>query len=217
MFLSRMEFNPQRRGAHKLLGSPQAMHAAVMSSFAHEAEHGSDSRVLWRVDAEGARTLLYVVSQVQPCFRHLQEQAGWTTTVTWASRPYGRLLDRLAQGQIYAFRLTANPGRVVTASNGRKRRVGFFRESDQVAWLMGKARVMGVDFGAVDAPGFAVKQARRRDFNRQGQTVTIMQVTFEGSLTVLDPECLRRILINGVGPAKAYGCGLLTVAGTRGH
>lgn len=212
MFLSRMELNPQRRGARKLLGSPQAMHAAVMSSFPRDVR-GEDSRVLWRLDSEGPGSLLYVVSPAEPCFRHLQEQAGWSTAVTWASRAYDPLLDRLAEGQRYAFRLTANPTRVVTGEDGRKRRVGFFRENEQVSWLIGKASEMGVSFHVSDDHSLRVRQARSRDFSRRSQTVTLMQVTFEGPLVVADADALRSSLVNGVGRAKAYGCGLLTLAG----
>lgn len=189
------------------------MHAAVMSSFPTGAEQGSDGRVLWRVDTDDARTLLYVASPTEPCFRHLQDQAGWSTSVTWASRAYAPLLDRLREGQAYAFRLTANPTRVVTHADGRKRRVGYLRESDQLAWLLGKAAEMGVTFGRGNSPGIALRQARSRDFNRKGGTVTVMQATFEGPLVVQDPAALRRSLVQGVGRAKAYGCGLLTLAG----
>jgi CRISPR system Cascade subunit CasE len=36
--------------------------------------------------------------------------------------------------------------------------------------------------------------------------------TYDGILTVTDPALLRRALCHGVGRAKAYGCGLLTLA-----
>lgn len=212
MFLSRMELNPQRRGARKLLNSPQAMHAAVLSSFP-PAETGDQARVLWRLDSEDARVLLYVVSPHEPCFLHLQEQAGWSTAVTWASRAYAPLLDRLANGQAYAFRLTANPTRIATGDDGRKQRVGFLRENQQVAWLLRKSVEMGVSFQSAERPSISVKGSRSRDFRRQDRTVTLMQVTFEGALVVTDADALRAALANGVGAAKAYGCGLVTLAG----
>ena len=37
-------------------------------------------------------------------------------------------------------------------------------------------------------------------------------MTFDGSLTVTDPEKLRHALSNGIGRAKGYGCGMLTLA-----
>lgn len=39
-----------------------------------------------------------------------------------------------------------------------------------------------------------------------------MTVTFDGRLEVTDPAALRRTLTLGLGKAKAYGCGLMTLA-----
>lgn len=71
--LSKVPINRARRGAHKLLGSPQAMHAAVMSSYP-PAAHESPDRILWRVDDDGAGlTSLIVVSPHRPDFTALIE------------------------------------------------------------------------------------------------------------------------------------------------
>jgi len=42
--------------------------------------------------------------------------------------------------------------------------------------------------------------------------VTLVTVTYDGLLEVTDPDALRRTLTRGLGRAKAYGCGLLTLA-----
>ncbi|GAB7100777.1 hypothetical protein JCM3263A_22520 [Thermobifida fusca] len=57
----------------------------------------------------------------------------------------------------------------------------------------------------------------RRDWNfskgaRKGRPVSLVTVTFDGRLEVTDPDALRRALISGIGRAKAYGCGLMTLA-----
>nr|WP_223186704.1 type I-E CRISPR-associated protein Cas6/Cse3/CasE [Streptomyces sp. CBMA29] len=44
------------------------------------------------------------------------------------------------------------------------------------------------------------------------RTVSLTSVTYDGRLTVTDPEALRRTLTQGLGKAKAYGCGLMTLA-----
>jgi CRISPR system Cascade subunit CasE len=38
---------------------------------------------------------------------------------------------------------------------------------------------------------------------------------FAGHLAVSDPDALRRSLVVGIGHARAYGCGLLTLAAPR--
>ncbi len=66
MFLTRMQLNPQRRAAQKLLASPQAMHAAVLAGFTDSRPSG-DGRILWRVDTYGRhRVLLYLSSPEKP-------------------------------------------------------------------------------------------------------------------------------------------------------
>jgi CRISPR system Cascade subunit CasE len=42
--------------------------------------------------------------------------------------------------------------------------------------------------------------------------VNLAVATFDGLLEVADADLLRRTLVSGLGPAKAYGCGLMTLA-----
>jgi CRISPR system Cascade subunit CasE len=48
-----------------------------------------------------------------------------------------------------------------------------------------------------------------------GPRVTLSTATFEGRLHVTDPDALRATLLAGIGPAKGYGQGLLTLAPLR--
>jgi CRISPR system Cascade subunit CasE len=46
---------------------------------------------------------------------------------------------------------------------------------------------------------------------RGGKGIALSTLDFEGGLAVTDPERLRVVLLAGIGPAKAFGCGLLLV------
>lgn len=48
-------------------------------------------------------------------------------------------------------------------------------------------------------------------FRKANYAGKLSTVTYEGALTVVDPQVLTFHLENGVGPAKAFGCGLLIV------
>ncbi|MFJ4767622.1 type I-E CRISPR-associated protein Cas6/Cse3/CasE [Streptomyces uncialis] len=48
--------------------------------------------------------------------------------------------------------------------------------------------------------------------HRDGPRVTLSTATYQGRLRVTDPDALRHTLLHGIGPAKAYGRGLLTLA-----
>jgi CRISPR system Cascade subunit CasE len=187
--------------ARKALSSRQVMHAAVESVF-----EGA-GRKLWRLDDDR----LLIVSQSPPVSPDAAERLGGFET-----KGYDRHLSGIANGRAYRFRLTANP---VKRSGGEAipytlnpiyeqgddggRRVKHMGQAD---WLRGRAEGLGVEFG-----GFKVTASETCRFRRGSEWVTLALATFEGVLTVKDRETLTRAMGEGVGRAKAYGAGLLTV------
>lgn len=213
MHLTRFRINPGRIHARKLISSPHAMHAAVMLTTPdqHTTE---DGRTLWRLDHTGHDLTLYVLSPTIPDLTHLIEQAGWPTRPdTWTTRPYQGLLDRLTTGQEWAFRLTANPTHTTsTPDRGRSRRLPHTTPGHQAGWLSERATSIGIDLGTDDDPTFAVTRSEQVQFRRESGTVTLATATFDGALHVTDPDALRHALTTGIGRAKGYGCGLITLA-----
>ncbi|GFG76628.1 type I-E CRISPR-associated protein Cas6/Cse3/CasE [Mycobacterium botniense] len=218
MYLTKMVINARRRGARLLMASPQALHAAVMAGFADGRPTG-DGRVLWRLDVRHPhRVVLYTVSPDKPDFTHIIEQAGWPTTETWETRCYDPLLESLRSGQQWQFRLTANPVHSgLRAGWSDTKPLGHVTVKQQEHWLIQRSRNAGFRLlpcthaGSGDFDIAVVDRSIRR-FHRKGGQVTIATATFEGHLEVTDPEALRRALTHGIGRAKSYGCGLLTLA-----
>lgn len=220
MILTRLALNSARRGGQKLLGSPHALHAAVLASFppGDEVVDG-EGRVLWRVDDDEHAHHLYVLSPTRPDVTHLEEQAGWPTRSTVEQREYRTLLDRLAEGQTWAFRLRANP---VKAARDIGKRVGHVTPAQQAEWLLGRAEKAGFTVltdGEVHdpQPRLTVSRREKKSFRRDRAIVTLVTAQFDGILRVDDTASLRRALVNGLGRGKAYGCGLLTLASVRGE
>jgi CRISPR system Cascade subunit CasE len=221
-WLSRVELNPARRTSRGVLGSPQSMHAAIMAAFPGQLSARSSQRVLWRLDPAPGVVRLYVVAPEEPDFTHLVEQAGWPTlSTTWQTRDYEPLLAKLTAGQPWAFRLTANPARSRRAAEGAEtQRYGHVTVAQQQGWLASRAAAAGFDLvpatgtdgGGDPADGVVVRDRSTMRFRRGEGTVTIARATFEGRLIVKDADVFRQTLVGGIGPAKAYGCGLLTVA-----
>ncbi len=56
---------------------------------------------------------------------------------------------------------------------------------------------------------------KRGEKDTRTHQVKLTRVTFDGRLRVLDPAVFRRTLTSGLGKAKAYGCGLMTLAPTE--
>jgi CRISPR system Cascade subunit CasE len=241
MYLTRAYLNPRRDGAQRLLASPHRMHAATLASFPEQPvpAPSDQGRILWRLDADNPhRPVLWIVSPTRPDLTHIIETAGWPRAGTpqWESRPYDPLLQRLAAGQHYAFRLTANPTRQVKndpkPANGsaeagpprpRGKRIPHATVHHQLDWLAQRAEHAGFRLLSASAtlPGSgehatqvelrerATATFRKSDSERR---VTIVRATYVGALEVSDANSLHRVLCHGLGHARAYGCGLLTLA-----
>jgi CRISPR system Cascade subunit CasE len=229
--LTRFRLNTARLGARRLLSSPQVLHAAVMSSFAEIPPPGGDGpRVLWRIDRNSrAETYLYIVSLAEPDLSHLVEQAGWPTTGRWETHDYEPLLSRLTTGDRWAFRLTANPVHTARRTNEEPTKItAHVGPHHQTRWLLQRQQTAGfkVVEKVVEKPSqqraasecdqheLIVHNRRQLAFSKKGQDkpVTLVTVTFDGQLEVTDPDALRRTLTQGLGRAKTYGCGLMTLA-----
>ncbi|GAA2181665.1 type I-E CRISPR-associated protein Cas6/Cse3/CasE [Brooklawnia cerclae] len=214
MYLSRIDLNPMRRQARWLLGNPQAMHATVMGVCTREEPSpSSGGRILWRVDEDGDNVCLYIVSPQRPDLADLSETIGWDGA-TASVADYDPFLERLEIGRAYAFRLTANPTHVVTMDDGRKRRLGHVTVEYQRSWLLEHANRMGLQIPTTETghPDVVVHDRQVRTFQRQHRPVTLTIATFDGRGVVANVEALCKTLVDGIGPAKAYGCGLLTLA-----
>lgn len=214
MYLTRMYLNGHRRHTRELLANPQMMHAAVLSSFPPDSSAPDENgRVLWRIDQTRDTTALYIVSPALPSLEHLQEQAGWSQEQSWQTSDYTPMLNRIVKGQKYAFRLTANPVHTVTGEDGRSRRLAHMTTKHQLRWLLDRQEALGVSLMGPDGNPTAIStKSTRMVFNRNKRKVTIQQATFDGVLEVTAAESLRTVLTSGIGKARGYGCGLLTLA-----
>ncbi len=220
------------------------MHAAVLGGLPAQPVR---ERVLWRIDADNSRRPgLLVLTRSRPSWEHLTEQAGWPTADDPGDpqvvvRDYRPLLDRLASGQAYAFRLVANPTqstrhpivptarqkeRAAGGETGRSVRLGHRSVAHQVAWLTTRAERWGFDIPASSSsgamgepiPDLRVAGRRRMSFAKTGTPgrVVVQVVSYEGRLQIVDPERFGAAILDGLGSAKAYGCGLLTLAPLSG-
>lgn len=231
MYLTRIILSPTAYRARSLLSSAHRLHAGLAASFpVHDA--AGPGRVLWRVDTPPSRPepVLYVVSPHGPDMAEAQERIVDAGQI--ATKDYTPLLDSVAAGDVFSFRLAANPTSsrvrdpaVPRASGARhpdRVRVPLVNHADRVVWLQRKladagAHVSPVSVGDGTVPDVVVDGEMRDSFHRRGagrkagSEVTIRRVTFVGHLTVTDPGAFRTALVSGVGPAKGYGCGLLTV------
>ena len=116
-------------------------------------------------------------------------------------------------GQRLAFLLTANPIKTIVdaernAKPGKKSekcRVPLIREEEQRDWLARKLA------GVAEVEAVTLLTHRPLYFRKGNRAGKLATATYEGVLRVVDPSKLGDVLKNGIGPAKAFGCGLMLV------
>ena len=218
MFLSRVEINPYRRETMRALASPQKIHAVVEASFP-PIENAVSERILWRIDTIGSAMYILVQSSIRPDFTHLVEQFGWPSSEQkWDTVDMDNFLRSIKKGQIWRFRLRANPVRSLKDPGDRSRGKisAHVTVEQQREWLLSRVHKYG--FSVISFFGdhcVEVKQRDQNKFERKGDIVTVNAVTFEGVLAVEDEKLFTETIIKGIGRAKAYGCGLITVVSVR--
>lgn len=220
MYLSRIALNTRRKSTMVALASPQKLHAIVESSFPPDADEGNNegSRKLWRIDRLGNALHLLVLSSEKPDFSHIVEQFGWPgSDQKWETKSYVPLLERIEKGQSWQFRLRANPVHSVRQTDipegqepaKRGKVYSHVTVQQQEKWLYDRAPKYGF---VLPEGSFRVVQREVRQFQRQRNQVTLGIATFEGILEVTDKMLFIKTLTQGMGRAKAYGCGMLTIA-----
>jgi CRISPR system Cascade subunit CasE len=134
----------------------------------------------------------------------------------WSTRPLAPVLNTLTAGQVWGFRLSANPvrsGRAAGAADTK--RMGHVTADQQLQWLLDRAPTWGfaIPEGSVEQPqAMLVARGVERFARAGGRPVTLTRCTYEGRLQVEQPARLRAAISAGMGHAKAYGCGLMTLA-----
>lgn len=179
-------------------------------------------RVLWRLfpeDAEAHRDFLFRIDHSD---WHHAEVLLQSENKPVRSSQEAKILAckdfplHLQAGQRLRFLLVANPIKTIDDEAGRKNksgetkkcRVPLIREEDQRTWIERKFQD-AVSFDALAIIPLLPLKFRKGQENRAGK---IQPVSFQGCLNVKNPAALRDLVQKGIGPAKAFGCGLISLA-----
>ena len=189
------------------MAAPNLFHGAV-----ENAEAGERTRKLWRVDTLYGEKYLLILTENEVDFSTVAEQFGFGCE--YECKCYDGLLDRITNGSKWRFRLKANPT-VQKSSNvsGRGKILAHITTAHQEEWLAKRAEKNGF---LLSEGEWLVTESRWYIFKKnkeQKNKVKLISVTYEGVLTVTDADAFRNALKTGIGREKAYGLGLMTVAG----
>jgi CRISPR system Cascade subunit CasE len=203
------------------IGGAYKLHSLVWDLFADDPDRKRD--FIYRQDMVQGLPAFYCVSERVPNDRH----SIWDVE----SKPYSPVVKK---DQRLAFMLRANPIRTKRDENDKQHRHDVVmeaktllkqkqaelpRESELIQqagymWLAlkGEANGFTVSEGEIRADGYS----QLRFTKPKGMhSVSLSTIEFNGLLTVNDPDLFVKTLFHGLGPAKAFGCGLMMIRPAR--
>lgn len=200
IYLSELILDPRARRSALLLRDVQAMHEMV--ALCQGPDNTEGRSVLYAVDYRRSRV------RVQTIGRPDWSRLGGQTEVRGVKEISG-FLSSFQPGEEVLFHLAASPLlHLESRPDGRRgRKVPMLRDEDRDAWLTRKLKPAGEPAGAL-----WISERRLTGRGRGGHRITITQSVFTGLLRVRDPHSLYQLAVTGIGSAKAYGSGLLTMA-----
>jgi CRISPR system Cascade subunit CasE len=236
MFFSRIRIEPGSLAQIELLrilqGNVYAIHQLLWKLFSDDPEAKRD--FLFRQEFEKEQLafeetrrglpLFYVISQREP-----EANSGLLMVESKEYRPI------LKKGMRLIFDLRANPV-IARSTVGVKRSVKHDvlmdaklktrqegvtdtkeiqkqMQNAAAKWLIGKAALNGFTVEtSKEEPWLDVYAYQQHLLRKRGnENIRFSSIDFSGTLVVTDPEKFNQALFSGIGPAKAFGCGLLLV------
>lgn len=200
MYLSQLNLKRMDRRAMKTLADVYRLHQLVMKGF---AAYSSTDRVLYRVEPEernGQVTVLVQSLQIPDWSCFTDGNSGV------ASARVKDFSTTFKVGDTYNFRLRANP--VVTRDGKRH---GLIRDESLLEWLGKKETTVGARFCSMSVIDEGYVTGTKGNQEKQHR-MSLKVARFEGTLEVVDPVVFAETFSSGIGPAKAFGCGLLSLA-----
>ena len=217
MFLSRIKPSSQtdqlRRLAQLASGDQYRLHQALWNLFERDPNARRD--FLYRQEGQADKLSFLVLSQRQP-----GDDDGLWDVQTKDFSP------KLQIGQRLHFSIRINPVIKRRDENGRQERHDLVMDLKKSAdgqdqtqaelvqqatrqWLEARAERNGFALAESSLIGEAYRQWRF--VGKGGRKISFSSVDCSGLLTVADTDRFKQALMRGIGPEKAFGCGLLLV------
>ena len=111
------------------------------------------------------------------------------------------------------YRIDANPTKRLGNSAGDKKgRLAPLHGADAEEWWHRRAAESGLELLSTTASAMPdILGSRNRDRRGRCRATSHGVTRFEGVAVVADPEKVRSAVVEGVGRARTYGCGLLSI------
>jgi CRISPR system Cascade subunit CasE len=215
LFLYKLHLNLTFRDVRRDLSNVYEMHRSLSRAFV-DSVHDKITPFLWRKEATtgDANPSLLVQTATEAHWDALPPD--WL--LEWQERRWDPQAA-FRPGLRVTFRLRANPtvNRLPSeqeskgeSARGRRKRLGLWREEDQLNWLQRQAQRAGL--ASVEA---SISHAERLRCRKRDNIITMASAQFDGNAIIADPDALVTAVCNGIGHGRMLGHGLLSLAPQR--
>lgn len=212
MYLTKLLLNPANQDAWRDVSSPYDMHRSLQRAFPNGEP--DENRLLFRVEPwrPGMRGVPVLVqsSTARPDWSFVEARNDAYCLDVQGPK---RVNPQLQSGQQLAFRLLGN-----ATKKSQGKRIALCDEEDYHEWLRRKADQSGFQVLQMAASSYWINEehlSRSPDDGYDKRNIPHFAVRYDGVLQVTDSDQLRSSIAAGIGPAKAFGFGLLSLAPAR--
>ncbi|MBN2377073.1 MAG: type I-E CRISPR-associated protein Cas6/Cse3/CasE [Sedimentisphaerales bacterium] len=187
-------------------------------------KRGTENGFLFRIDPQPAgNVVILVLSAIEPDWDYAFHNAGFLLAAPYKVKKYTPSIEN---GQRFRFRLMANPTKKIdtiskqekqsltseerTSKKGRHGKRVSVPNEELFEWLVHKGEKCGFTLGddMIIQPGYVYMNKT----NEAGKGQRLRSARYEGILEIINPNAFRETLVRGIGPGKAFGFGLLSIA-----
>jgi CRISPR system Cascade subunit CasE len=214
MFLSKILINPSSKEANVDLKNPYQMHRTIMKAFPNGIDR-EKAAALYRIEHPTKNSMtnvdcVLVQSVIKPDWKFLVDRKKYLAEGYQKNPAILEFNPKIQSNQIFQFRLVVNPTR---RNRNNKKLEPILEQENLLNWLMNKGAMHGF---SIDPANLLIRRLQVDMFeanqHNRRKVFTIHKVSFEGILEVEDSQKILRVLENGIGRGKSFGCGLLSLA-----
>jgi CRISPR system Cascade subunit CasE len=206
--LARIHLNRRSREVQRDLRDHTQLHKTLMRMVPDNLGETPrrESGVLFRLDeTEQSSTLL-----VQATFPLDPDQLppGYGRTEVKDLKP---MFHALRTGLAVRYRITVNPAkreRLPLEQKGKRGKIIPLAGPDADQWWTHRATAAGLHLHTLQSTPLSPVRPHGTDASPMRHSL----IRFDGTATIADPDSLRTALLTGIGRAKSYGAGLLSLA-----
>ena len=219
IYIYRLKFNLRSKRTWSLINQPYEMHRMISRAFSEDKEEYRAARLLYRVEEHPEKGPQVIVQSKLPADWTLLEQEHFIDKLDSTQAEFS-----FAEGRSLTFRLRANPCRFVKGEKRGERAPMWDKkplgesveerdtrihkiEMEREAWMNKKAESSGFRIISLTVTPEGVSNPKQG-----ANSLTLNSVMYEGVLRVTNSEIFLTALESGIGPAKGFGFGLLSLA-----